>query len=121
MRRFTLLALLSAMAFTACQTTQPEAPTTIVAPETVQNCISVASLTKKTIPAETKVQYAITEIDNAPYEPIQTKVKQIKVVKPAEVIYVNEQGSQIDDICEADVEIGEIGPGIGEVVAEPES
>lgn len=121
MRRFTLLALLCGTVFTACQTTQPEAPTTIVAPEPVNTCMSVASLTKKVIPAETKVQYAITEIDNSPYEPIQTKVKQVKVVKPAEVIYVNEEGSQIVDICEPDVEIGEIGPGVGEVVAEPET
>lgn len=120
MRRFTLLAILCGTAFTACQTTQPDAPTTIIAPETVQTCMSVASLTKKVIPAETKVQYAITEIDNPPYEPIQTKVKQIKVVKPAEVVYINEQGSQIVDICETNIEIGEVGPGVGEVIPEPE-
>lgn len=121
MRRFTLLALLCGTIFTACQTTQAEAPTTIVAPDNVQTCISVASLTRKVIPAETKVQYAITEIENEPYDPITTKVKQIKVVKPAEVVYVNEQGSQIADICEEDIEIGEVGPGVGELVVDPDA
>ncbi len=121
MRRFTLLALLCGTAFTACQTTQPEARTMIVTPESLQTCMSVEGLTKKVIPAETKVQYAITQIENPPYEPIQTKVKQTKVVKPAKVIYVNEQGSEIVDICETNVEIGEIGPGVGEVIADPEA
>ena len=104
------------LGFTACTTVpEPEALIIVLPPEPVQTCAPVSALQKVMIPAETKVQYAITSIDNPPYEPIESKVKQIRVVKPAQIIYIDSQGQEVIDICE-DVEIGETGPSIGDLI-----
>jgi len=108
---FPLLILLS-----ACATTQEPAPEVIVIPpEPISTCAPVSALQQVIIPAETKVQWAITQIERPPYDPIESRVKQTKVVKPAEIIYVDSEGKQVLDICE-NVPVGPTGPGIGEIV-----
>lgn len=101
----------------ACATPpEPEPEVIVIPPEVIRTCAPVSALQKVVIPAETKVQYAITMIDNPPYDPIERRVKQTRVVKPAEVIYVDTDGKQVIDICEKDIEIGPIGPGPGELI-----
>ena len=109
-----MAALLSALS--ACTTTPLPEPVQVVIPtEPVQTCAPVSALQQVIIPAETKIQYAITMIDNPPYEPIQNKVKQVRVVKPAQIIYVDSQGKEVFDICEP-VQRGDTGPGVGELI-----
>ncbi|WP_154813698.1 hypothetical protein [Hellea balneolensis] len=122
MTRITLLLSAALMTSLAACTTVPEPvpePVVVIPPEPIQTCAPVSVLTKVTIPAETKVQYAITMIDNPPYEPIENKVKRTIVVKPAQIIYVDTEGREVLDICDKDaIEIGETGPGIGETISE---
>jgi len=117
MRRTLLISTLAALAVTGCKTTQPieEVPIVIETPP-LPSCFNVATLQRVEIPAETKVRYAITSIDNAPYEPIETRVKQTIVVKQAEVIYVNDAGSEVANICEEDIIRGPVGPAPGEML-----
>ena len=110
------LTLLGSLA--ACSTTPEPLPEPVVVevPPPVLTCAPVSTLQKVIIPAETKVQYYSTGIDNGQYEDIQSaQLKRTIVTKPAQVIYVNGEGRQILDICE-NVPIGDIGPGIGEVL-----
>jgi len=119
MRRILFLALVPALALSACKTTpEVEAPEIIVEPPQ-QTCAPVSALQQVIIPAETKVQYAITQIENPPYAPIETRVKQVRVVKPAEIIYVDSEGRQVIDICE-NVPVGPTGPGVGEIIPDGE-
>jgi len=114
-----LLSIAVITGLSACKTVpEPEPETVIVIPpEPIQTCAPVSALTKVVIPAETKVQYAITMIDNPPYEPIENKVKRTIVVKPASIIYVDTEGREVLDICDKEnIEIGETGPGIGEEI-----
>jgi len=62
------------------------------------------ALTRVEIPAETETFYAITEIENPGYEPIQRKETQVRVVKEAETIFVNSQGREVTDICETEID-----------------
>ncbi len=119
MRRTAFLALSTAAFLSACTTTPlPEAPQIVIPPEPIQTCVSVSVLQKVTIPAETVTRYATTMIDNSPYAPIETTVKQVRVVKPAQIIYVDSEGAEVIDICEKEIEIGETGPGVGEMLSE---
>jgi len=112
----TVTALLLPVALTACATAPEPIPEAIViTPEIVRTCAPISALQRIVVPAETKVQYAITMIDNPPYDPIESKVKQTRVVKPAEIIYVSSDGRQVFDICET-VELGQTGPGVGELI-----
>ena len=106
-------------ALSACKTVpEPEAEDIVILPPPVQTCAPVSTLQKVVIPAETRTQTAITEIDNAPYEPIQTRTTRTIVVTPAKIIYVNSEGKEVLDICEKDtIEIGETGPAAGEIIA----
>ncbi len=114
-KRLTLLVTLPVF-FAACETTPEPAPEVVViTPKPIQTCAPVSALQQVIIPAETKIQFAITQIDNPPYEPIERKVKQVKVVKQAEIIYVDSEGKQVLDICES-VPRGPTGPGIGEII-----
>jgi len=95
--------ILSALfALPACQTTAPapQQQEVVIVPEVVETCTPISALQTVVIPAETKVFYAITEIANPPYEPIQRKEKQVREIKPAETIYVDSQGKQVLDICD---------------------
>jgi len=120
MTRTALLLSVAVMTGLAACTTVPEPepePVIVIPPEPIQTCAPVSALTKVVIPAETKVQYAITMIDNPPYEPIENKVKRTIVVKPAQIIYVDTEGREVLDICDKEtIEIGETGPGIGEEI-----
>lgn len=119
MRQLLILSAISALGLSACSTVPeaPPAPVVINVPP-VQTCQSVGTLTRQFIPAETKVQYAITSIDNPPYEPIETRVKQVRVVKQAQVFYTNSAGQEVLDICETDIERGPVGPAPGEIIPE---
>lgn len=109
-----MAAIVSALA--ACTTTPVPEPVQVVIPaEPVKTCAPVSALQQVIIPAETKIQYAITMIDNPPYEPIQNKVKQVRVVKPAQIIYIDSEGKEVIDICEP-VQRGDTGPGVGELI-----
>ena len=102
----------------ACQTTPDPLPEPLVInTEPIITCAPVSALQQVIIPAETKIQFAITQIENPPYEPIERKTKQIKVVKQAQIIYVDSEGKQVLDICE-NVPTGPTGPGIGEIIPE---
>ena len=73
--------IFSAMAFTACESTPEPAPEIVeVTPPVLKTCTEISALTRVEIPAETKTFYAITEIENPPYEPIQRKDKQVRVI-----------------------------------------
>ena len=69
-------------------------------PQQVQTCTPYSAAQRVVIPAETKTVIAITEIENPPYEPIQRKETQTRVVKPEQVIYVDGEGKEITDLCE---------------------
>lgn len=121
MTRITLLlsaAILSGLA--ACTTVpEPEPEVIVIPPPPLQTCAPISALTRVVIPAETKVQYAITMIDNPPYEPIENKVKRTIVVKPAQIFYVDNENKEVLDICDKEtIEIGETGPGVGAVISE---
>jgi len=117
--------LLSAAIMTglaACKTVPepiPE-PVIVIPPEPVRTCAPVSSLQRVTIPAETKVQFYSTGIDNGAYEDIESaQLKRTIVVKPAQVFYVDTEGREVLDICDKEtIEIGEVGPGIGQVITE---
>jgi len=101
MTRFTSLTLASVMALSlaACASTpEPEPieePVAVIVPEVIDTCTPISALKRVVIPAETKVFYAITEIANPPYEPIQRTEKVEREIKPAEVIYVDTEGRQV--------------------------
>lgn len=116
MRRLLPLALISTLGLGACATTAPEIEQIVIAPEPVQTCISLDKLEKRTIPAVTRQQTAITTIDNPPYEPIETRTQRTIIVSPAEVLYVNADGQEALDICEKDIEIGTVGPAAGAIL-----
>ena len=88
----------------------------MIPPEPVLTCAPISSLQKVTIPAETRVQYYSTGIDNGEYEDIESpQLKRTIVVKPAQVFYVNSEGREVLDICE-NVTVGPVGPGVGDVI-----
>jgi len=116
MRRLLSLSLISAAVLSACATVEPEIAEIVIEPEPVQTCISLDKLEKRVIPAVTREQTAITMIDNPPYEPIETRTKRTIIVTPAEVLYVNADGQEALDICEKDIEIGQVGPAAGSIL-----
>lgn len=123
MSKLTNIAALSLLAgLAACKTIpEPEPipePIIVEVPAPIQTCAPVSTLQMITIPAETKVQYAITLIDNPPYEPIESKTKRTIVVKPAQIFYADSEGREVLDICEKDIPIGPTGPGVGETIEE---
>ena len=103
---------------TAC-TTVPEPtpePVIVIPPEPFKTCAPVSALQKVTVPAETKVQYYSTGIDNGEYEDIESaRLKRTIVTKPAQVFYVDSEGREVIDICES-VVTGDVGPGVGEIL-----
>lgn len=115
-----LLSIAVITGLTACKTV-PEPilePVVVIAPQPVQTCAPVSALTKVVIPAETKVQYYSTGIDNGAYGEIESaRLKRTIIIKPAQIIYVDSNGREILDICNREtIEIGETGPGIGEII-----
>lgn len=83
----------------------------------METCIDISELRKVELPAETKIQYAITIIDNPPYEPIENKVKREIVTKQASIYYEDSNGNKVLDICDKEnIITGGIGPEIGETI-----
>ncbi len=89
----------------ACQTVE-QAPVKLVnvEPTVIKTCTEISALTRVEIPAETETFYAITEIENPGYEPIQRKETQVRVIKEAETIFVNSEGREVTDICETEID-----------------
>ncbi len=119
-----LLSVAVMTGLTACKTIpepepEPE-PVIVIAPEPIQTCAPVSTLRKVTIPAETKVQYYSTGIDNGEYEDIESaRLSRTIVVKPAQVFYVDSENKEVLDICEKEtIELGDTGPGVGEIIEE---
>ena len=79
---------------------EPQAPV-VVETKPVRTCIELAELRQVVIPEQTKKVIAITEIDNPPYEPIQRREEQTRVVSPEYVYYVDETGREVKNICES--------------------
>ena len=119
MTRTAMLLSAAIMTSVAACTTVPEPipePVVVIPPEPIRTCAPVSSLQQVTIPAETKVQFYSTGIDNGEYDDIQSaQLKRTIVVKPAQVFYVDSEGREILDICEK-VQTGDVGPGAGEVI-----
>ena len=85
----------------ACSTVpepEPE-PVIVTPPQPVLTCAPISSLQKVTVPAETKVQYYSTGIDNGEYGDIESaRLKRTIVIKPAQVFYVNSEGREVLDL-----------------------
>lgn len=106
MTRFVTLSLLSltAASLAACASTPApvvEKTAEVAVPQVIDTCTSISALSRVVIPAEVKIFYASTEIANPPYEPITRTEKIERVVKPEEVIYVDSEGRQVLDLCDA--------------------
>jgi len=100
----------------ACTTTKVVEEEVIVTPPPVeQTCVSINTLTRVVIPAETKSGYSIVSIeteDEQYYDqetkkwvtievpPIERKEPWTKVIKPEEIFYVNAENKEVTDICE---------------------
>jgi len=85
----------------ACKTTDTQLPEPVVIapPAAVLDCVPISTLIRVEIPAETKTITAVTQIDNPPYEPIERREQQTRVVKEAYTIYVDGEGKIIDNTC----------------------
>ena len=57
-------------------------------------------LEKVDVPAETKMVTTIVLIDNPPYDPIERREEQERVVREAYTMYVDAEGQPVSDICE---------------------
>ena len=103
MRHAALLATAALLA--ACNTVPdaPEAPPVDIVMDPIDTCVPMSALTRVVIPAKTQVYYAITMIDNPPYEPIERKERQERIVEPERVIFVNSEGREVTDICEPEI------------------
>ena len=103
MRRHTL-ALLCLIPLAACNTV-PDAPAQTVevdVPE-LRTCVPMSALTRVTIPAKTQTYFAITEIENPPYEPIQSRQEMTRVIEEARTIFQDSEGREITDVCDPEI------------------
>lgn len=103
MRILTLTAL-GLLTLAACNTLpDPVAETIVVEIPPMQTCTPISALTRVTIPAKTETYYAITEIENPPYEPIQNKQTMTRVIEEARTIFQDSEGKEITDICDMEI------------------
>lgn len=125
-------AVLASAALSACHVIpKPVEEPVVQAPVVVElppapTCYEVTALQRVEIPAETKTVVGISLIENPPYDPIEQRTEQEIVTKQAEVFYVvvdPETGNQteVTNFCSTDVEIGPVGPGLGETIGAPTS
>ncbi|NNE57149.1 MAG: hypothetical protein HKN36_03490 [Hellea sp.] len=97
-KKFLILGLAGTLA--ACRTTpEPEAPSVEVETQPVQTCTPISALEKVEVPAETETFTTIVLIDNPPYDPIERREQQVRVVKEAYFIYIDSEGKEVIDIC----------------------
>lgn len=101
MKIYQSLLVLPLLMLAACETTPEveEAPI-VIAPIPVQTCTPIQELERVVIPAKTEKFYAITEIENPPYEPITRREERVKVVEEEKVFYVDATGKEVTDICD---------------------
>lgn len=103
MRTLTLSAF-GLIALAACNTVpDPVMEQVVVDVPPLQTCTPISALTRVTIPAKTQTYYAITEIENEPYEPIQNKQKMTRTLEEARTVFVNSEGTEITDICNTEI------------------
>lgn len=105
LHKYTLL-ILGAAFLTACESTPEPVEVVQIEPPVLKTCTEISALTRVDIPAETEIFFAITEIENPPYEPIQRKERQVREIKPAETIFVDSEGRQVTDICDTVIDPG---------------
>jgi len=107
-KTFTLMltSIVTAATLTACETTPEPIDVVQIEPPVLKTCTEISALTRVVIPQETETFYAITEIENPPYEPIQRKEKQVRVVKEAQTIFVDSNNRQVTDICDTVIDPG---------------
>ena len=101
-----LTASLSAIMLTACESTPEPVEVVQIEPPVLKTCTEISALTRVVIPEETKTFWAITEIENPGYEPIQRKEKQVLVIKEAQTVFVDSNGRQVTDICDTVIDPG---------------
>lgn len=88
------------LALGACTTAPEPVPDRVqVNVPQMQTCTPMNALTRVVIPEKTQKYYAITEIDNPPYDPIQSRQEMTRVVEPERVIFVDSDGKEVTDIC----------------------
>ena len=89
----------------ACRTVQPEPEPVFIPPPVVKTCFYREELVIEVVPEETKTFTAITEIPNPPYEPIQRREQQTRVVRPAYTVFKDTSGNVVSDdkICDDDL------------------
>ncbi len=108
MYKNTPLILGALIALSACKTTpEPEAETVEIQIDPVLTCTPISMLQKVVIPEETETYTAITMIDNPPYEPIERKETITRVVKEAQIIYVDSNGREVLDVCSDEIPVTE--------------
>ena len=103
--RLAILALPAVALLAACNTIpdEPVVETVEVYVPPVQTCVPMSALTRVVVPAKTETYYTITEIDNAPYEPIQRREEVTREIEPERVIFVNSEGREVTDICDTQI------------------
>lgn len=100
MRRH-LLALPIVALLAACNTVpEPVVETVNIEVAEIRTCTPTSELNRIVVPAVTQVFWGITEIDNPPYEPIQSREKITREVEPERVYYENTDGFVVSDICD---------------------
>ena len=104
MRHLILLAAASTALLSACNTIpEPEPEPVVIDMTPIDTCTPVSALTRVVVPAVTETRIAITEIDNAPYEPIQKREEMVRIVEPERTIFVDSEGREVTDICDAEI------------------
>ncbi|GHA82391.1 hypothetical protein GCM10009069_01920 [Algimonas arctica] len=103
MRNLTLMTL-GLLTLAACNTLpDPVAEPVFVDVPPMRTCTPINALTRVTIPAKTETYYAITEIENPPYEPIQNKQTMTRVIEEARTVFVNSEGTEVTDVCDVEI------------------
>ena len=99
-KKFSLI-LVTTMILAACQSTpEIEEEEVNIDINPVVTCTPIDMLEKVDVPAETKMVTTIVLIDNPPYDPIERREEQERVVREAYTMYVDAEGQPVSDICE---------------------
>ena len=121
-RRFAAATLIATAALlSACVTTQEPAPVVekpiAITPPPVASCTPQGLLTRQVIPAEYKEGFHITGFENPPEyrtNPETGEVEEIQapptertvpfktLIKPEQVIFINDEGRVVEDVCNPD-------------------
>jgi hypothetical protein len=103
--RIFLTALLATSALAACNTIPDEPVKTVeIVAQPVDTCTPMSALTRVVIPAKTETYFAITEIENPPYEPIQRTEEMTRTIEAERVIFVDSENREVTDICDTEID-----------------